>query len=377
MSLKKIFFIGAGILDAINGKARGGAEIQQAYIIKGLKNKGFEVAIIEYYLDHKIVVDGIHFYPAWNKQQNSFYAKIKSILNIVKKEKPQVIYARGTQLYVAVLFFILRVRSRKIKLLWGVAGDHDLTSEYNYLRVRAAKSYYEKLNSGILFNFYSWLILCFSDVIICQTKKQMKMIQLKFKKAKKTQISNIYQATPNVLIEKISSTYDAIWVGRFTGVKGENILLNIAKDIPKLKILCLGHVSNRFKKEKLFEQISQQKNLILIGRVPSKEVLNYIQCADFILNTSPSEGLSNVFLEGWNLKKPVISYVVNPNEYLTKYEAGFCANNSYTLLIEHLTKIQGDRNYMDYHGKKGREIVIKKHNVNFIIDKYINLLDSI
>ncbi len=370
----KVCFIGGDISKAFEGNIVGGAEKQQFLIIQGLKAKGVDVIVLEYYLKEPKEVNGIYFYPAWDKRTRSFINKIKDIIIQLKKHDVGVIYARGTQIYVAFLYLILKVVRSKIKLFWGIAGDHDLTSKYNYLRVDNVPSLYGKLNAGIIFNLSSILIFYFSDTIICQTREQIESCKIISKNKSAVLISNIYL---NNLNDKISNykniSADAIWIGKFSGNKGEDILLKTAKDIPKIKIICLGNITENFKKTKIFQQIKKQKNLILLGRVPMEEVSTYISRADFILNTSPSEGLSNVFLEGWDQNKPVISYIVNPNQYLTIGEAGFCAQNSYSEFIFKLKRILKDKEFMIYHGEKGKMILAKNHFSKIIIPKYYNL----
>lgn len=366
-------FIGSNISKALSGEVVGGAEKQQALIIEGLKSKGLNVVVIEYYLNEPKVVNGIKIYPAWNNNRKTFLAKLWDLQNIFKELNVNVVYIRGTQMYGAMLYLLIKFKNSGFNLIWGLAGDHDLTSKYNYLRVKTTSSWYARINAGMIFNLSSMVLFYFSDTIICQTTEQLKKCKIKSKKKSAVLISNIYtNYSKNDKKQTIESTYDAIWVGKFSGIKGEDILLRISKDIPNMKIMCLGPVANEFKKSKTYQQIKDQDNLILTGRVAYKEVENYISKADFVLNTSPSEGLSNVFLEGWNKKKPVISLAVNPNEYLTKGEAGFCAQNSYLKLITKLNDIRKNTEFMNYHGNKGKEI-LKNHLPEIILHKYYNL----
>lgn len=371
----KVCFIGTGILNAFEGNVVGGAEKQQALMINGLRSRGVEIIVLEYYIKEKKEIEGVKFYPAWNKENKTFFKKLNNITNQIKEHNIKVIYARGTQIYIAFLFLLFSIKKLKIKLLWGIAGDHDLTSKYNYLRVKFASSLYAKLNAGIIFNISSRLLFYFSDTIICQTQEQIKRCKVISKDKSVIQISNIYY---NDLYSKKPSAenltnFDAIWIGKFSGIKGEEILLRIAQDIPDIKILCLGNVTKEYEKTVTYKRIKEQKNLILLGRVPMEEVSMYISKADFILNTSPSEGLSNVFLEGWDQNKPVISYIVNPNQYLSIGEAGFCAQNSYSKLILKLKSILKDKEFMIYHGEKGKNILAKNHFSQIIIPKYYNL----
>ena len=353
----KVCFIGGAISKAINGEVVGGAEKQQAIIILGLKAMGVDIVVLEYNLKEYIEINGISFYPAWGVNKNNIAHKINGIKNQIKKHNIKIIYARGTQIYAAIIFFYLKLKRSKIKLFWGIAGDHDLTWKYNYLRIKQEPTIYGKLNAGIIFNLSSLLLFYFSDRIICQTKEQLKRCETISKYRSTILISNIYTRVFNFqdnfsMVKKA----DAIWVGKFSGVKGEDILLKIAQEIPHMRVICLGHVSNHFRTSKLFQQLKKQENLIFIGRVKYHEIGNFILKADFVLNTSPSEGLSNVFLEGWDLEKPVVSYKVNPNQYLTEGKAGYCADGSFEKFKEIIMQILSDKKTMINYGQNGKKL---------------------
>ncbi len=374
----KVCIIGGNISKVMKGEVVGGAEKQQALIIQGLKKEGLNAIVLEYELNRPKQINGIDFYPAWEEYHKSFFSKIKSIYNQLKQQEIKVVYARGTQIYIAFLYVFLKLKRSPIKLFWGIAGDHNLTSKYNSLRVNHMPSLYGKLNAGIIFNLSSILTFYSSDTIICQTKEQMERCKEISKSKSIIQISNIFSDNLNKIVKnKKNIIADAIWIGKFSGNKGEDILLKIAKDIPEMKIICLGHITDEFKKTEIYQQIKRQTNLILIGRVPNNEVGAYISQVDFVLNTSPSEGLSNVFLEAWANEKSVVSFKVDPNEYLSSKEAGWCAKGSYNRLIQILQIINQDKELLKDRGKRGREILIKNHVPEVILPKYYKLFTEV
>jgi glycosyltransferase involved in cell wall biosynthesis len=370
----KICFVGEAICEAMNGNITGGAEKQQALLIQGLKKKGFDVLVYEYLRKKFEEISGIKFYSAWG---NSKFI-LKRIINLkrsIVKEKVDVVYVRGTSAYAAVLFLLLKLSRRKIKLLFGIAGDHNLTSKLNYVRRRAAKTIYGKLNAGIIYTISSKMCFYLSDVIICQTEEQENMAKSINPKKSIVTITNIYEHNnkQDDSIVKFENV-DAIWIGKFAGNKGEDVLLSLARQMPHMTILCLGHVSKDFENTEVYKGLCAQKNIIMTGRVKSSQISSYISCAKFVLNTSPAEGFSNVFLEGWHMEKPVISFKVNPNRYLSDGQAGYCANGNESDLVQKLNEILSDQNYFIFHGKKGKEILLKNHNADLIISKFVDVL---
>jgi len=357
----------------MNGEILGGAEKQIALIIQGLKSKGMNISVMEYELISPINIKGINFYPAWGKNKSTFLGKLLSLVKQIKENDIQVVYVRATQLYAACLFFYLRLTNSKIKLYWGVAGDHNLTSKLNYLRVNQATTWYGKIHNGYLFNLSSMLLFAFSNKVICQTQEQMERCKSIYKRKSVLIISNIYSIGESVNSESVGVIADGIWIGKFAGIKGEEVLLKMAQDFPQLKIVCLGNVSKEYENSLTFKKIKEQDNLILVGRVGNEKVAGYISKVNFVLNTSPSEGLSNVFLEGWSQEKPIISFRVDPNKYLKNGKAGFCAENNYDRLVDIVQKIQEDKQVLVIFGKNGKEILIKNHFPETILPKYFNL----
>lgn len=373
----KVCIVGSYISKAFEGEIIGGAEKQQMLILKGLQSEGIEVMALEYHLNDAKSYNGIAILPTWQAEDDSFLKRLKRMAHQLEENKVDVIYSRITQFYMAYLYFYLKLKGSKIKLFWGIAHDQDLTAKYNYTRVKQAETIYAKLNAGIVFNISSNLLYLLSDTIICQTKEQIDLCKKKWIRKPVIQISNIYvRDFDDSFNSKKIMHANALWVNKFVGTKGEDILLQIAKDLPELTIICLGQVSENFKKTKIFHEIEQQKNLILVGRVPYNQVGYYISKADFILNTAPAEGLSNVFLEGWDLEKPVISFSVNPNEYLTKFEAGYCAEKSYENLMSTLRSIHKNGEVLKFYGKNGKNLLKDNHTMEVLIPKYIDLFSS-
>ena len=126
--MKKVCIIGLGISSALKGNARGGAEKQQALIVKGLKSRGLDVLVMEYFLEEEEKITGINFVPTWPSTSNSFYKKFSGLVKELEKQNVDVIYSRTTQLYVALLYLYLKFKRSRIKLYWGIGADQDLTT---------------------------------------------------------------------------------------------------------------------------------------------------------------------------------------------------------------------------------------------------------
>ena len=64
------------------------------------------------------------------------------------------------------------------------------------------------------------------------------------------------------------------------------------------------------------------KNLKFLGFVPHEKINRYYQESSFLVNTSPSEGFPNTFLEAWGNSIPIITLGFDPDEIICKYKLG-------------------------------------------------------
>lgn len=85
------------------------------------------------------------------------------------------------------------------------------------------------------------------------------------------------------LIDYQTTKYTMVSIGhvshlkdRFETIKAWRI---VVEKYPQAKLVVVGDILNRAS-EKLIEKLNLQKNIVMTGRVPHAEVLNYIKCAD-------------------------------------------------------------------------------------------------
>lgn len=100
--------------------------------------------------------------------------------------------------------------------------------------------------------------------------------------------------------------------GRLSPEKGQKYLIlsakKIAEQASKIKFLIFGEGKGRNSLEKLIKELNLQENVILAGFV--RNIFDYMNQVDLIVNPSLTEGLPNVILEALALKKPVVATAV-------------------------------------------------------------------
>ena len=138
-----------------------------------------------------------------------------------------------------------------------------------------------------------------------------------------------------------------LWVGRADDWKRPLDFINLVRRNPQEKFVMICRPG----KVKLKINLP---NLIFIPAVPATKILDYFRQAKIFVNTSNAEGFPNTFLQAGAAKTPVLSFRVNPDNYLNKYHCGQVGQKLFQP-----GKDMGQNHYRyvkKYHGLKNLEI---------------------
>lgn len=212
---------------------------------------------------------------------------------------------------------------------------------------------------------------CFNQIsktqhFICQNAYQVEQLQNNFNKKGFLLKNPIELDNP-----KVSSRAFFLWVGRDHKVKQPLLYLAMAQQFPNEKfVMILNRAENGY-----YDQIekTKPKNLELINKVPLDQIEDYFSKAIAFVNTSESEGFPNTFLQAGKFKVPVISYYVDPFEYLSKNKAGFFINGDTKLTDTIIT----NKNELEKRGENFYELIKNEHELNSITQKLIMILNGI
>ncbi len=193
-----------------------------------------------------------------------------------------------------------------------------------------------KLYSNKIFRYFLRKVINQADAITCVSKFLKKEIESDLKR----DIIVTYPGIPEIKIQpksqnikkKLGIKKNDILVSYFGALeeyKGIDVFLGLAEKFSNhqnVKFLIAGEGSKRNKVEKL---VKKQRNLIYVGGISRKEVLEYMSISDAILVPSKREALGLSALEAVYLKKPVIAFDVGGlKEVLSEFAL---AKNRYEL----------------------------------------------
>ena len=173
-----------------------------------------------------------------------------------------------------------------------------------------------------------------------------------------------------------------ISIGSLIEIKGFDTLLEAVKLVKKslddIKFVIVG---DGIQKEKLIEQIKKsdiEKNVILCGNIPYKDLPKYFAACDLFVHPSYVESMGRVILEAQASGKPVIATNIGGiPEAVSEQSAILIPSKKPKILAETILKLLGNKEMMTNMAKHGRELVLKKFEFWKQEQKLIELYDKI
>ena len=128
-----------------------------------------------------------------------------------------------------------------------------------------------------------------------------------------------------------------LWAGRSLPVKRPDIFLDLAKAFPQQRfVMICQEGTGDADYQRLVRQAEAIENLTFLRRVPYHEIDRYFERATLFVNTSESEGFPNAFIQAAAAGAAILSYNVNPDDFLTRYRCGLSCSADFDTLKRQL-----------------------------------------
>lgn len=344
-------------------KTIGGAELQQIFIGKGLRDKGYDVSYItlDYGQTEGEIIDGLRIIKSFKSEEGLFgirfyYPRLYKIWQALKRANADVYYVRCATFLTGILTNFCKIYGKRFVF----AGAHDtdfIPQQFRFITRR----------DKILYKYG----LRHANVIIVQSDKQKNLLWKNFK-LNCTVIRNFYPFHP-IQLPEFQRKY-ILWVSTIRAWKRPLQFIKLAEAFPSEKFIMIGGPDSG-KDTYLFSRIQKKaekvKNLSFLGYQPFDVTEGYFDRCKIFINTSVYEGFPNTFLQSWNRGVPVISYV-DPDHVISKNRLGYVVTSEEQLhksLSEFLSNPSWDNGHiLDYF--------TKNHSAN-IIDQYCVLFNDL
>jgi glycosyltransferase involved in cell wall biosynthesis len=195
-----------------------------------------------------------------------------------------------------------------------------------YEFLKELKKPYTIIFSGTDCNYYQILQPEIYKSILLKSKNIVT-----FNSSMESRIKNIYNLNKKIHIipqsvdlsfEKEDLEYQDyyIWVGKLRAIKNPELLIDIANLKPDLKFLMIGDM------DKDYKDLEFPSNVKYLGSLNRNLVLNYINNAIALINTSNEEGMSDTILSAMGLGIPVIARNNTGNSSIINEKTGYLFN---------------------------------------------------
>jgi len=233
--------------------------------------------------------------------------------------------------------------------------------------------------SGVLAtNVYGdWFHVCqyaisHADLIIAQLESQRELLWQRFAR-KAITIRNPIDLTQSELqvMAGPEARKIALWIGRADSFKKMPLLfIELTKAFPNVEFVMVmnPHIPE------VSHQVYYEKpdNVTIYEKVPYHQIDTYFARAFVFVSTSLTEGFPNTFLQAGRWGVPVLSYCVDPDNFIERFDCGIVAHGDMANMIAGFKEIQADamgpRRYSEnmlnyvrqYHGLDDRTIEVDK-----------------
>lgn len=137
-------------------------------------------------------------------------------------------------------------------------------------------------------------------------------------------------------------TVDLLWVARCQPIKRPHLFLDLAARLPsaRCEMICPREDADLW--ESVAARAAQLRNVTFRESVPYAEIQDRYDAAKFLVSTSEAEGFPNNMIQAAQGEAGILSLQVDPDGFIGKFEAGFCAGRDFERLVSEAALLLSD-----------------------------------
>jgi len=249
------------------------------------------------------------------------------------------------------------------RLLLMLGSDEDLSESY-FGGSRAPN--YAGVPGGVCY-----AALQRADAIVAQTEHQRTLLRERFGRDAYLVRNPVNLETP-AAAEGGSSRKHVLWIGKADGNKRPALLLELARQLPKMRFELVMNRSD----PRLYESVTGAlpQNVRFHERVDFATGESLFANAIALVNTSLYEGFPNTFLQAAKHSVPILSLVVDPDGMVSREGCGVHARGDLRALRDALARLGSHPSERAAIGAAARAYVERRHA---LADRVTELADVI
>jgi glycosyltransferase involved in cell wall biosynthesis len=348
----------------LTSSAAGGSERQSALLALTLAERGHDVTYVATGLGAAPdAVAGVRLRSGWDPGRGprfvrAFTYRYPHLYRVLRGLRADAYYARGAGFYTPIV--VRAARDAGAVSMLALASDRDLYPDASRVLFGLRDSPLSPLVARLAHGLYrGWALPSATWVTVQNDEQAAACSRLGLRHAV---LSNIVLEPPPALHE-VAPSRDALWAGNVLQgrrSKGLDELAALAAALPGVTFTVAGRLEGD-EHAAAIAALSGLDNVVLTGPLPHAELQATIAGHRVVVNTSPSEGFSNVMLEAWALGRPCVTLSVNPSGLLTGDRLGVCAGGDLTAMAAAMTALLSEDAARDRIGERARAYVAATH----------------
>lgn len=161
-----------------------------------------------------------------------------------------------------------------------------------------------------------------------------------------------------------------LWAARSSAIKQPTLLLRLAQEMPEKQfVMICPPAEGDTRYEELVRRAEAIPNIQFLRRVAYQDIGAYFERARVFVCTSDGEGFPNTYVQACQSRTPIVSFKVNPDDFLNRNQCGFCANGDWQAFADTIRKVM-DADLGAAWGANARRYVETHHDITRIIEEY-------
>lgn len=358
MNAPHVCLFGLGNLPVLapeySDRPAGGAELQQVLLARALARRGWPVSMVvaDYGQADGAVWHGVRTFKAFRPDEGIpvlrfLYPRWTKLNAALARADADVYYTSCAGGHLAQVVMFAHSRGRAVA--FRIASNSDCDPRQLLVQYRRDKLLYR----------YG---LARADLVLAQTEQQQQALQRNYGRSSTLAPSLIEPADRCRALDE--RDIDVLWVGHIRSFKRPDVLLELARRLPRLRFHMVG--GRMPGSEGLFDGLRLEAerlgNVTFHGAVPYLEVRALYERARLFIGTSEIEGFPNTYLQSWSHGTPVVAFL-DPDGLLQRHGAGR-AVSTVDEMCTAITELSHDRarweeasararRYMEMHCEEG------------------------
>jgi glycosyltransferase involved in cell wall biosynthesis len=366
---------------ALFGEADGGSERQTALLATHMAARGHDVTlVVPGYSGRTKTEKGVRLRSGWDPARGVRFVRAMAyrtpeLRRTLLDVGADVYYTRGFQFFTPTA--VGAAHSRGALAILALTSDGDLHPSSGQYHFGIGGPVLTGLAGRLGYAWFRRTALMRADCVVTQNANQAAVCDAQHLRCRP--IRSILEDPTADLIDA-EQTYDALWIGnvghKHRRSKGTEAFARLAAALPDVRFALVGNMA-ALEGTDVLAGLHRAPNVEFTGPLSHDGALARIASSRVVINTSPSEGFSNVMLEGWSLRKPTVSLHVDPDRLLSVGALGVCAGGDEARMASELRSLLEDSSRRYAMGTAAREYVREFHSPDSVCRDFEKLVGDL